>query len=208
MESLESAAELYPSDKCIKWGHNYIPGYADLFKNVKHTARNILEIGIGGGQHEINMSRMEPRYKAGNSIRMWRQYFTNADNVYAFDIDPTSMIRGEDKITTFVVDQSSPNQLINVMSIIDKQIDVIIDDGSHQINHQVISFKTLEKYLPSGGIYAIEDIQPPHFDGLRNLTIFDNTYREYIRSNYNIVSYDTRAQTGRNDDVIVAFIKK
>ena len=36
--------------------------------------------------------------------------------------------------------------------------DIIIDDGSHKMNHQQISFDVLFPHLKSGGIYVIEDL--------------------------------------------------
>ena len=57
---------------------------------LKSSIYNLLEIGCGGmynlkatlGQGDIKRNW----YKSGNSLRMWRDYFTNA-NVYGIDIN-------------------------------------------------------------------------------------------------------------------------
>ena len=57
-----------------------------------------------------------------------------------------------------MVDQSNPEQMNRFMAQVGGDFDIIIDDGSHIVAHQIISFKTLFPYLKSGGIYVIEDL--------------------------------------------------
>jgi len=48
--------------------------------------------------------------------------------------------------------------------LIDKigaDFDLIIDDGSHLCNHQIISAAVLSPFLKSGGLYIIEDVSQP-----------------------------------------------
>ena len=203
---LEEITQFYPSDKCKIYGHNYIPGYEDLLKDIQFSAKVVLEIGIGCGEHEHAMQRTCNNYKSGNSIRMWRDYFELA-NVYAIDIFEEGMIKDEDRIETFVADQSSGFDLIELTQKIGGSYDFICDDGSHWCDHQVFSFKVLEKYLNPGGIYVIEDVQPPFIDSFKDLSIFGTEYAQYIRENYNISFYDTRI--GHTpDDFLMCFTKK
>ena len=81
---LNSISERYPSDKSKVYGHDYIPGYDDLFQNIRFKVNSVLEIGIGCLDHETAMKR-GCNYKSGNSLRMWRDYFINA-HIYALDI--------------------------------------------------------------------------------------------------------------------------
>lgn len=59
-----------------------------------------------------------------------------------------------------VANQNSKIDLENVVNTINNEIDIIIDDGSHNGEHQAFSFMYLHKYLSKNGIYVIEDIQP------------------------------------------------
>lgn len=204
--NLEEITQIYPSDKCRTYGHNYIPGYEELLRDIRYSAKSVLEIGIGCCAHEQHMQKRCPGYKSGNSIRMWRDYFESA-NIYAIDIFEEGMIKGEDRIQTFVADQSSEFDLTELTRKIGGSYDFICDDGSHHFAHQVISFKVLEKYLTPGGIYVIEDVQPPFIDGFKDLSIFGTEYAHYIRENYNISFYDTRIGHFP-DDFLMCFTKK
>jgi hypothetical protein len=43
--------------------------------------------------------------------------------------------------------------------------DIIIDDGSHLPEHQLVSFTALFPFVRPGGVYVIEDIETSYFDG-------------------------------------------
>jgi hypothetical protein len=144
-------------------------------------------------------------YKTGNSLRCWRDYFINA-KIFGIDIFEVNI--DEKNIKTFKADQSNIFELEKIMKLINTDIDIIIDDGSHNPEHQVKSFIFLEKYLSNIGIYVIEDIQPYCIEKFLNLSIFDYDYKNYILSKYNIKFFDTRKTNNRDDDFMVAFIKK
>ena len=51
--------------------------------------------------------------------------------------------------------------------------DIIIDDGSHYVEHQLFSFKLLFKHLNNNGIYIIEDVHTSYkksFGGNTNIS--------------------------------------
>jgi SAM-dependent methyltransferase len=203
---LEEITQIYPSDKCKTYGHDYIPGYEDLLCNIRLSAKTVLEIGIGCCAHEKAMQRSVPQYNSGNSIRMWRDYFKSA-TIYAIDIFEEGMIKGEERIETFVANQGSETVLLKVTSNVGGSYDFICDDGSHEHHHQVFSFKVLEKYLNPGGIYVIEDVQPYFINSFKDLSIFGTEYAQYIKENYNISFYDTR-EGNKSDDFLMCFTKK
>ena len=208
--SLDNLSIYYGLDKNIKVSHNYIPCYEKLFKDLKYKTKNLLEIGIGGmynlpktltqGDNTRNY------YRSGNSLRMWRDYFTEA-SVYGIDINKNLMFT-ENRIKTFVANQNSEQDLQLVMDKIDTKLDIIIDDGSHMGEHQVFSFIHLNKHLSDNGIYVIEDVQPSHINGFKDLSIFPADFKEYINKNFNVEYFDTRNTTGKPDDFIVSFTKK
>jgi hypothetical protein len=207
MISLELSAERNINDKYRPYGHDYIPGYKTLFDNIRSNVRTVLEIGIGSTSHQAGMRRSWPTYRSGNSLRMWRDYFDNAA-IHGIDIDPAAMFSDEPRITTHLCNQSSTAELHALMTKISTPPDIIIDDGSHALNDQVISFMTLEKYLPKGGIYVIEDILAPNIERMRTLTAFSDDFQRYIRENYDIQWFDTRAHSVYDNDILMAFIRR
>ena len=139
-------AEKYIVDKCPKYNHYYTPKYYEILKDKEY--RKVLEIGIG--YYDLMKSYTNPNYREGASLYMWKEFFKNA-NVYGADIKNIKL----QGIETFVADQSNPKDLMDMMNNIG-MCDFIIDDGSHILYHQMISFKTLWKYC--NDIYIIEDV--------------------------------------------------
>tara|TARA_R110002167_G_scaffold43483_8_gene131319 strand:+ start:663 stop:1235 length:573 start_codon:yes stop_codon:yes gene_type:complete len=151
MSELCKLAEKYGVDKCPQIYHQYTPVYHQLLKSS--NPKKLLEIGIG------NFKLMSPivgqGYLYGASLRMWRDYFPEC-HIYSCDI-LEEVIFQDERITTQITDQSSPGSLEDMMNNF-KNMDIILDDGSHIEQHQIISFFTLWKHLNKGGFYIIEDI--------------------------------------------------
>ncbi|MFI9825463.1 class I SAM-dependent methyltransferase [Streptomyces sp. NPDC052013] len=138
--------------KTDKWGtHRYTQHYQRHLQHLKNKKFNLLEIGIGG------YSRAG---QGGASLRMWKAFFPNA-HIFGMDIHDKSFV-DEDRITTFIGDQSDPDSLNAVADKIG-EIDVIIDDGSHRSPHVITTFETLFPRLKDGGIYAVEDTQSSYW---------------------------------------------
>ena len=204
---LDELSKKYVLDKNIFTGcHNYIPGYTYLFEKIRYNITNLLEIGIGSIENGQMGGIIHLGYKTGNSLRCWSEYFPNS-KIYGIDIFEHKELN-TDRITTYVADQSNENDLQKVINSINCELDIIIDDGSHDGDHQAFSFMFLNKYLSKNGIYLIEDIQPNNIEKFINLKIFPETYRTYIKDNFNIEYFDTRKTINRADDFMVSFTKK
>lgn len=152
MGILQKLGSEFGTDKATK--HHFCDFYeTNLIKNVKV----LWEIGVDQGA----------------SLKMWANYFKNA-NVIGFDIEDKSKIKLPNNTSVKYLDQSNIEQLVNLSN--NKNIDIIIDDGSHCCDHQIMTFETLFNSLRSGGQYIIEDLHTSsyrfsqnfydsHFDG-------------------------------------------
>ncbi|MEY4334492.1 MAG: virus Omega [Bacteroidota bacterium] len=151
--------------------HSYIDYYEESLKPFRDNAKKVLEIGINNG----------------HSLMMWNEYFYNADiigvdlRIPNIDIN-CLMIQG---------DATDPETFRNLNSL-----DVIVDDGSHKLNHQLESFEILFPLLNDGGIYIIEDI-----------VNIDKTEDIFLKLSKNVKIFDFRHIKNRSDDVIVQIIK-
>jgi hypothetical protein len=127
-----------------------------MFKAVfrNKTVKRILEIGIG---YKDLMEPFVPQYIHGASLRMWRDYFPDAE-IYACDILPETLIN-DGRIHSIEVDQSKASDLEKLLPW--GPFDVIIDDGSHLPLHQIFTAKFLLPHLSRGGMYVIEDCRDP-----------------------------------------------
>jgi hypothetical protein len=149
------------------WGwksHTYSNYYHSLFNHCKDQIKLVFECGIGTNNPNLK-SNMTSKGKPGASLRVWRDYFTNAI-IYGADIDK-KILFNENRIKTHFVDQLDKDTIkIMWSNFQQKNFDIIIDDGLHteeaNINLFVNSFYKLRK----NGIYIIEDI---HFSYLHNI---------------------------------------
>jgi ubiquinone/menaquinone biosynthesis C-methylase UbiE len=148
MNTITELANKYASDKGTAIPNdgkhhgprlNFTLMYDQYMSKYRNEPIKILEIGIGSGP----------------SLNIWYEYFPNA-TIYAIDVDNHSQ-KNNDRVTTYICDQSNRNNLEELMKTIG-EVDLIIDDGSHVIDHQQISLGFLFRYLKSGGQYWIEDL--------------------------------------------------
>jgi len=205
--SLNELSIKYKMDKNIASGcHDYIPAYTHLFEKKRNQIKKMLEIGIGSVENGQMSGVVNYGYTTGNSLKCWSEYFPNSI-IYGIDIFNHDELNTTN-IKTFRADQNNQTDLENVIKNINAPLDIIIDDGSHLGEHQVFSFLFLNKYLSQDGIYVIEDIQPNNINKFLDLTIFPEHSIKYIKDTFIIKYFDTRANFGRVDDFMMAFIKK
>lgn len=125
-------------------GHAYTPVYYDLLHGKREQIATVLEIGVN----------------AGCSLRMWEEFFPSAD-IFGIDIDPGCLFTAG-RIRCVQADQGDGDSLHRALQQIERNsFDLIVDDGSHEVDHQIISARTLLPYMGSGGIYTIEDLTHP-----------------------------------------------
>lgn len=134
----------YGADKCPRIKHTYTPFYYELLKDKQKSIKKVLEMGVGC---------------TGASLYMWRDFFTNAA-IFGADIIPELMFE-DDRITTFVCDQTNKDDLTKLVKNTGVDIDLFIDDGSHQWRDQIFTCKNLLPLLKKDVIYIIEDVRFP-----------------------------------------------
>jgi demethylmacrocin O-methyltransferase len=152
MGKLEELAAKYGCDKL--YSHSYVPFYQELFEG--RDIRKVLEIGVG---HSDLMTPFVPFYVHGASLKMWAEFWPEAE-IYACDIRPDTLIN-EGRIHSTVCDQSSVASVRSMLADYGKDFDLVIDDGSHVIDHQIITARIIVPELKEGALYVIEDVQNP-----------------------------------------------
>lgn len=152
--SLHDLGEKYGVDKLHS--HSYIPLYEQLFSG--REVRRLLEIGVG---YEELMKPFVPFYVHGASLRMFRDFFPGAQ-IWGCDIRPDVLI-WEPPIFCLQIDQSKREDLESLVALAEQSApwDIIIDDGSHQTEHQILTAEVLLPTVRKGGVYVVEDCQRP-----------------------------------------------
>tara|TARA_R110002074_G_scaffold38935_1_gene105090 strand:+ start:3419 stop:4927 length:1509 start_codon:yes stop_codon:yes gene_type:complete len=141
----------YNTDK--SWGHMFTEMYASHFERFKNKKINILEIGI----------------YLGSSLKILQEYFPSA-TIYSIDIDNNFVNKHYgNRIKTYNCSQIDLNRFDMLFK--NTKFDIIIDDGSHQTLHQLISLGHMFKYLNKNGIYVCEDLHTSLNKGYCNTNI-------------------------------------
>ena len=138
--TLDQMGLAFGTDKSSS-GHGYLAFYERFFSGLRTRKANILEIGIFDGA----------------SLKTWEAYFENSRIVGA-DINPATRRFAGGRIAVEIVDQSDLEQMVG-LAIKHGPFDIVIEDGSHQWEHQVTSLRTLFPFLRKGGLYIAEDLQ-------------------------------------------------
>jgi hypothetical protein len=149
--TLTELALKHKTDKYSVDGHRYTAHYERHLSHLREAPIKMLEIGVGGYG--------DPK-KGGESLRMWKEYFTNA-TICGLDIVDKSP-QNEDRIVTFQGDQRSEASLQRVSEMYGA-FDVIVDDGSHVSSHVIASFCVLFPLMAPTGIYIVEDLQTSYW---------------------------------------------
>lgn len=172
--SLTKLCEIYKSDKGTIihnkktiWGwqaHTYSNYYYSLFNHFKDDVKLVFECGLGTNNLNFQ-SNMTVNGMPGASLRVWRDYFKNAQ-IYGADIDKDILFQ-EDKIKTYYVDQLKATSIKTMWNEIGiRNFDIIIDDGLHATEANINLFINSFNKLKKNGIYIIEDVKHNHFNDI------------------------------------------
>ena len=155
--------------------HSYIGDYERLLEPYRNKSV-VLEIGL----------------YMGESLRMWEEYFIDS-KVFGLDINSellNEMIQ-ENTHNIIIGDATNPD----IVKFFDGEMfDVVIDDGSHWLEHQIKSFDIFKNRMKPNGIYIIEDIDN-----------IDETRDVFEKLHDNIEIIDNRHIKGRYDDVLIVY---
>ena len=182
--SLEELADNSRTDKNTT--HSYLPLYQQLLAGKKETAKNVLEVGIW----------------AGGSIKMWSDFFVNA-NVYGLDIinDVWEGLKNNEKIILYTsTDAYNENFFIDKFLNQNIKFDFMLDDGPHTLESMVQFIRLYSKIMADDGILIIEDVQDWSW-----INVLTNEVPDHLKQFVKV--YDLRQNKGRYDDIVFTIDK-
>lgn len=154
-----------------KWAH-YFDIYHRHFAHLRNRPITLLEIGVFHG----------------GSLQMWRKYFGEQGQIIGVDIDPRCKQFESDGVQVFIGDQADP---VFLRSILEQypQLDIVIDDGGHQMHQLRASFEVLFPALKLGGIYVAEDLHTCYSAGYGGGLGKPESFIEYSKRLLDFVNY-------------------
>ena len=149
--------EVKPPVHLFDWpSHNYTDYYSSLFAHCRPFIRKVFECGLGTNNLKYT-ANMGVNGKPGASLRIWRDYFPNAEIIGA-DIDREVLFE-EERIKTYYMDQTDPAAIAAFWQEAGMtDIDLMVDDGLHEFHAGVCLFENSIDKLAEHGIYIIEDV--------------------------------------------------
>lgn len=176
--------------------HPYSTPYSLFLEPLRHKPIKFGEIGVAFGA----------------SIAAWRRFFSQA-RIYGYDRDESYLerIRGFQlpNVTLDLIDASSEESIQSTLASATKDgelFDVLIDDASHDPDHQCAVIRSALPFLKQGGLLIVEDI-------FREKPL--STYADSINSVRHLISFHTfivcdhelRYSPGWNNDKLLVLVR-
>lgn len=158
--------------------HTYADFYANLFSHCRNSVTKVFECGLGTNNPNLPSS-MGISGKPGASLRVWRDFFSNA-TVYGADIDKDILFE-EERIYTYFINQLDPVIIKSFWGEVgEADYDFMIDDGLHTFEAGSTLFLHSIDKLSRNGIYIIEDVYPYDLSRYKDFFQNKNYMVEYV----------------------------
>lgn len=126
----------------------YFNVYDHLFLRFKNKKIIFVEIGVF----------------SGGSLEMWRNFFGKNARIIGIDINPIAKKWEKNGFEIFIGNQSDPVFWKNFINKVGN-IDILLDDGGHTFEQQVMTTETILPYINDGGLVVVEDTHTSYMNG-------------------------------------------
>ncbi len=138
--TLEQLFDRGTGGRSFKWRH-YFEIYERHIQRFRGTACTYLEIGVF----------------RGGSLDIFGEYLGPDARIVGVDLNPDCKALERPGVEILIGDQSDANFLANNVAPTGP-FDIILDDGGHVPDQQLMSFYGLFPCLNEGGVYIVEDL--------------------------------------------------
>ena len=140
----------------------YFDVYDHLFGDFRGKPITFVEIGVLGG----------------GSLFMWREFFGPEARIVGVDLNPNAKKWEEHGFEIFIGSQSDEDFWQNFKSEVG-EIDLILDDGGHTYDQQIITTECLIDSIRDGGVLAVEDTHTSYMSGFGSRRY---SFIEYVKT--------------------------
>jgi hypothetical protein len=126
----------------------YFDVYDELFFSYRNKKITFVEIGVYGG----------------GSLFMWRNFFGPKARIIGIDLNPIAKKWEKFGFEIFIGNQSSHSFWNKVKKKIGK-IDIVLDDGGHTYEQQIITAVSLLENIKDNGMLVVEDTHTSYMEG-------------------------------------------
>jgi hypothetical protein len=126
------------------------------YLSVKHSSYFHVYETLLGRYRGTNLTFIEIGVLNGGSLFMWRDYFGPTARIIGVDANPGAKKWENDHFEIFIGDQSDGKFWDRLFSIVG-DVDVVLDDGGHTNDQQIITTEKCIPHIRDGGILIVED---------------------------------------------------
>lgn len=125
----------------LRISHDYLRHYDFMFGAFREEKFSLVEFGCFKGE----------------SLRMWEQYFPNAE-IYGIDLDESTKQYEKGRVHIVIGDATSQDTYDKLKAETGGAF-IILDDASHAWGDQRRSFELFWDLVSPGGFYVVEDLE-------------------------------------------------
>lgn len=156
--------KLHEHNNSVKWLH-YFDIYDKWFSKYRNTDVVVCEIGVN----------------EGGSVQIWKDYFGKDATIIGIDILEECKKYEEEQIHIEIGSQADIN-FLNYIKSKYPRIDILIDDGSHINEHQILTFENMFSHISNGGVYLCEDLHTSYWENYGGGYKKEQTMIEYVKN--------------------------
>lgn len=143
----------------------YFEAYERHLSRYRNRPAKMLEIGVG----------------SGGALQMWRRYFGQDMTLVAVDISESFANRGRAAGADIRIGDQSDTAFLDEVIKEFGTFDIVIDDGSHIMEHMRASFDFLYPKLAVDGVYIVEDMHTCYWSRFGGGYRKGDTFMEYAK---------------------------
>lgn len=129
----------------------YFNVYEQFLSPFRGKAMTLVEVGIFNG----------------GSLYMWREYLGKQARIIGIDLNPNAMRLEDEGFEIVIGDQADPDFWREFYARVG-DIDVLIDDGGHRNNQQIITVEQALPHVRDGGAVLVEDVHASYMKEFGN----------------------------------------
>jgi hypothetical protein len=146
-----------------KWD-SYFAVYTQHMSRFRHQRPVMLEIGVSHG----------------GSIDVWQRWLGRGCHIIGIDIEPRCLELTRRGVSIEIGDQSDIAFLEDVARR-HGPFDIVLDDGSHFGDQQIVTLDILWPHLKDRGVYLVEDLHTNYWERKRGGLRRPGTFVEYAK---------------------------
>jgi len=175
-----------------KWSL-YINDWDQVFSPFRDKKINLMEIGV----------------QNGGSLEVWSKYFSKAENIIGCDInEKCDNLEFDDPRISMITGDINSNDVEEKISNLCKELDILIDDGSHKSSDIIQSFSRYFKKVSDNGIYIIEDLHTSYWKEYEGGLYEPYSAMAFLKRLSDIVNFEHWRNGKYRIEYIAPYIKK